>query len=50
LADDDAAGADEFAAVGFDAQALAYTVASIANASLTFLMCHILISMLKSAC
>ena len=40
LADNDAAGADKFAAVGFYTEPFADTVASVANASLTFLMSH----------
>jgi hypothetical protein len=40
LADDDAAGRDEFAAEGFDAQTLRMTVATVAAAAATFFMCH----------
>jgi hypothetical protein len=40
LPDDDAAGGDRFAAVGFHAQPLADAVATVADAALTFLMCH----------
>ena len=40
LADDDATGADSFAAKGFHAEAFAIAVAPVADAALTFLMCH----------
>ena len=40
LADDDAAGGDEFAAKFFYAEPFADAVAPVANAALTFLMCH----------
>ena len=40
LADDDAARADDLASEGFHAQPFADAVAAVANASLTFLMCH----------
>jgi hypothetical protein len=43
LADEDAACAHEFATESLHAEALADTVASISNASLTFLMSHKLI-------
>ena len=40
LADEDAAGGNQLPAVAFDAQAFADAVAPIANAALTFFMCH----------
>jgi len=40
LADDDAARGDELAAVAFYAKPFAGAVASVANAALTFFMCH----------
>ena len=44
LADDDAARADDLPPEGFHAQAFANAVAAVADASLTFLMCHRAIS------
>jgi hypothetical protein len=40
LADDDAAGGDEFAAKRFDSEALAVAVAPVFAAALTFLVSH----------
>ena len=40
LADEDAAGGDKFAAITFYAEPLADAVAPVADAALTFLMCH----------
>jgi hypothetical protein len=40
LADDDAAGGDEFATKSFYAEALAYAIAAVLYATLTFFMCH----------
>ena len=40
LPDDDAAGGDRFAAIRFHAQPFADAVAAVADAALTFLMCH----------
>src|SRR6516165_664009 len=40
LTDDDAAGGDDGAAKFFNAEALAYAVASVLYAALTFFMCH----------
>ncbi len=40
LTDDDAAGGDEFATERFNAKPFADAVASVANAALTFFMCH----------
>src|SRR5262249_7607023 len=43
LADDDRAGGDDFAGIGFDAQVLRVGVAAVARRALTFLMCHVAI-------
>src|SRR5258706_15560017 len=40
LADDDAAGSDDFAAIRLHAETLADAVASVPYAALTFFMCH----------
>src|SRR6266542_2403380 len=40
LADEDAAGGDELSAISFHAKSFADAVASVADAALTFLMCH----------
>jgi hypothetical protein len=40
LTDDDAAGSDKFATERFYAKPFADAVASVANAALTFFMCH----------
>lgn len=40
LADDDAAGGDEFAAKCLYAETLADAVATVADAALTFFVCH----------
>jgi len=40
LADNDASGGDKFAAKCLDAQAFADAIASVANAALSFFMCH----------
>ena len=44
LADQDAAGGDELAAVTFYTQPLAYAITSVADAALTFLVCHMPVS------
>ena len=40
LPDQDTARGDKLPAIPFDPQSLAYTVASVSDASLTFLVCH----------
>ena len=40
LADNDAAGGDEFAAITFDAEPFAGAVAPVTDAALTFFVCH----------
>ena len=40
LADDDAAGGDKFACIGFHAEHFRLTVTTVTAAGLTFLMCH----------
>ena len=47
LADENAAGGDEFAAKSLNAQPFADAVAPVADAALTFLMCHKLLSVLR---
>jgi hypothetical protein len=40
LTEDDAAGRDQLAAVGFDTEALRLGIATVASRALTLLMCH----------
>jgi len=44
LADENAAGSDKFAAKSLNAQPFADAIAPVTDASLTFLMCHKLLS------